>query len=216
MEELHFSDNFSDLSRQSGADAGFQFEFYCENCNDRWRSAFVPYRSAQASSWLGRAAGLVGGVLGDAGSAVEGLAEAGFGRARDKEFAAAIEQAKIHFHRCAKCHQYVCDVCWNKARGLCGTCAPSAEVEIEAARAQGEIQGATEKAVVEGVERGKRMDVSRDRQLICPACGAHTEGARFCPECGSRMAVKGQCPACKAEIPPDVKFCPECGEKLNG
>jgi hypothetical protein len=45
MTELKFSDNYSDLSEQSGVSAGFQFEFYCERCNDRWRSTFVPFKS---------------------------------------------------------------------------------------------------------------------------------------------------------------------------
>ncbi|HEY3267633.1 MAG TPA: zinc ribbon domain-containing protein [Armatimonadota bacterium] len=215
MGEMHFSDNYSDLSRQSGTDAGFQFEFYCENCNDRRRSGFVPYRGGQVSGWLGRAAGMFGGVLGNAGNAVEGLAEAGYGNARDAAFTEAMEAAKVHFHRCARCHQYVCDVCWNKAKGLCLNCAPSAEVEIEAARAAGELQGAAEKATAAGLARGQAMDVERDRQLICPDCGAHTNGAKFCPECGSKLATLSACPACKATISPDAKFCPECGEKLK-
>ena len=58
MSEIKFSKNFSDHSVHSGTDAGFQFEFYCERCNDAWRSEFSPFRGGQASSWLGRAAGL--------------------------------------------------------------------------------------------------------------------------------------------------------------
>jgi hypothetical protein len=56
MSEIKFSKNFSDHSVHSGTDAGFQFEFYCERCNDAWRSEFSPFRGGQASSWLGRAA----------------------------------------------------------------------------------------------------------------------------------------------------------------
>lgn len=215
MSEIHFSDNYSDISRQGGTDSGFQFEFYCENCNDTWRSPFVPYRSGQASGWLGRASGLLGGVLGQAADAVDGLAEAGWGKGRDRAFAESIEAAKGHFHRCAKCHQYVCAVCWNTGKGLCLSCAPSAEVEIEAARAQGEVYGAGEKAVNEGIQRGKKMDVKRDRQLVCPECDARTNGAKFCPECGAKLAVKSDCPSCHAEITPGAKFCPECGERLG-
>ena len=84
MSEIKFSKNFSDQSVRSGANAGFQFEFYCERCGDKWLSEFVPFRGGQASSWLGRAAGMFGGVLGKATSAAEGLAQAGYGSAHDE------------------------------------------------------------------------------------------------------------------------------------
>lgn len=214
MAEIKFSDNFNDLSQQSGVSAGFQFDFYCQRCNDTWRSEFVPYRSGQTAGWVGKAAGLFGGVLGGIGSAVEGLAESSWGGARDEALKGAIEQAKHHFHRCAKCHNFVCDTCWNPDKGLCLNCAPSAEVEIEAARAQGEVQGASEVATEEGVSRGKKMDVKRSRQLVCSGCGTETHGAKFCPNCGQQTAVKTSCPACSAELSPGTKFCPECGHHL--
>jgi len=215
MGEIKFSDNYNDLSQESGVNAGFQFEFFCERCNDTWRADFVPYRSGQASGWLSKAGGILGGVLGGASEAAEGLAQAGWGKAHDEAFRLAVEQAKKHFHRCARCFQYVCDTCWNKGNGLCLNCAPDAEVEVEAARAQGEVSGAGEKAALEGVRRGKQKDVKRDRQLVCPQCGAETKGAKFCPECGYQLAIKGRCPACSAEISPTVKFCPECGKKIS-
>jgi len=215
MAELKFGDNFNDLSVQSGVNAGFQFEFHCERCNDAWRGEFVPYRSGRASSWLGKAASVFGGLLGGAGEAVEGVAQAGWGKAHDQAFQAAIEQAKKHFHRCARCSQYVCDACWTADAGLCRNCAPNAEVEIEAARAQGQTQAAGEKAALEGVRRGKQIEVKRSRQLVCPTCGAETKGAKFCPECGAQLAVQGQCPKCAAAVSPGVKFCPECGAKMQ-
>ncbi len=215
MGEVKFSDNYSDLSRQRGVDAGFQFEFNCERCNDRWRTDFVPYRSGQASGWLGKAAGMFGGVLGNVGSAAEGLAQAGWSSARDEAFKEALEQAKSHFHRCARCHQYVCDQCWNTDNGLCLNCAPNAEVEIEAARAAGQTQAAGEKAALEGTRLGQNMDVKRDRQLVCPQCKAETKGAKFCPNCGYKLAVKANCPKCSAEVPAGAKFCPECGQTMQ-
>lgn len=214
MGELKFSDNYSDLCREHGVDSGFQFEFFCERCGDTWRTDFVPYRSGQASGWLSKAAGLLGGVLGDVGNAVDGLATSGWSKARDEEFRKSVEQAKAHFHRCAKCFQYVCDACFNRDAGLCLNCAPSAQVEIEAARAQGEVYAAGEKAALEGIQRGKQMDVKRDRQLVCPACGKETHGAKFCPDCGFKLGEKGLCPSCSAKVSPGVKFCPECGQKL--
>ncbi len=215
MVDFKFSDNYNDLCRQSGVDAGFQFEFFCERCNDTWRTEFSPYRSGQASGWLGKAAGLFGGMLGGVGEAVEGMAESGWGKARDEAFRDAIEQAKDHFHRCSRCFQYVCDRCWNGDAGLCMNCAPSAEVEIEAARASGEVYGAGEKAALEGIRAGKKKDVKRKRQLVCPECGAEAKGAKFCPECGYRLAVTLSCKGCSAEVPKGAKFCPECGEAVN-
>lgn len=213
MQEVKFSDNYTDLSERSGVKAGFQFEFFCERCNDRWRTEFVPYRSARASGWLNKAAGFLGGALGEAAAAADGLADSGWSTARDQTFKTAIEQAKSHFHRCARCFQYVCDGCWNSDKGLCLNCAPDAEVEIEAARTQGEVDGAREMATQEGVRRGQAKDVKRDRQLVCPHCGAETKGAKFCPECGQALAQKGTCPKCSATLSPGAKFCPECGQK---
>jgi hypothetical protein len=215
MSEIKFSKNFSDHSVHTGANAGFQFEFYCERCNDAWRSEFVPFRGGQASSWLGRAAGMFGGVLGEAGSAAEGLAQAGYGKAHDEAFAGAIEQAKKHFHRCARCMNYACDACWNADKGLCRNCAPNAEVEIDAARAEGEVKKARERAELEGESRAEKFDVKRERQLVCPKCGAETHGAKFCPECGEKLSVMSKCPKCSAEISPGAKFCPDCGNKVG-
>lgn len=212
MGEMQFSKNFNDLCQQTGVAAGFQFEFYCERCNDTWRSEFVPFRSGQAAGWIGKAASFFGGAISGAGSAAEGLAQAGWGQARDEEFKKALDQAKNHFHRCAKCSGYFCDRCWNMQKGLCLSCAPSVEVEIEAARIQGEISGAVEVATEEGRQRGAKAVIAKDRQLVCPSCKAETHGAKFCPSCGTKLAAKRFCAECGAETGPDAKFCPECGK----
>lgn len=214
MAEFKFSDNYKDLCSRSGVTAGFQFEFNCQRCNDTWRSAFVSYRSGQAAGWIGKAAGFFGGALGGVGSAVEGLAESSWGTSRDEAFKGAIDEATHHFHRCAKCHHFVCDICWNAAKGLCLDCAPSTQVEIEAARAQGEVQAAAESAAEEGMARGKKLDVKSEHQLVCPECATETHGAKFCPQCGHRMADQAVCPACAAPLPAGAKFCTECGHKV--
>ncbi len=214
MSETWFSDNFGDLSRPTGVEAGFQFEFYCERCRNAYRTVFEPYKGAQAAGWLGRAAGMFGGVLGDASNAAEGVATQNFGRMRDEKFRNAVVEAKAHFHRCAQCFQYVCDQCFNAQAGLCLNCAPDAEVAIEAARAQGQTDAARNKSYTAGQELGAAMDVKRDRQLVCPKCNAETHGAKFCPECGERLATTVPCPGCQTDLPPGTKFCPECGMKL--
>ena len=214
MSEFKFADNYNDLSVQSGVNAGFQFEFRCQRCGDTYRSDFVAYRSARASGWLGKAASVFGGVLGEVNEAVDGLAQTGWKNAHDESFKQAIEQAKRHFHRCARCSDYFCDACFSNSTGLCRGCAPDTEVEIEAARAAGEAAKAAELATLEGQARAAKRDVQRDRQLVCPKCGAEAKGAKFCPECGEKLAIKVSCPECSAECEPGTKFCPECGHRM--
>jgi len=214
MSETWFSNNYNDMSVQHGVNAGFQFEFNCQRCADAYRTPFETFRSAQAAGWLGKAAGMFGGVLGNAESAASGLVEAGWAKARDDAFRAAVQKATDHFHRCARCHSHVCDKCWNKEKGLCYDCAPSVEVEIEAARNQGELDMASQRAIAEGQARAEKLDVKTDKQLVCPSCGAETHGAKFCPDCGTKLAISLQCSGCSAEVAPGTKFCPECGTKI--
>ncbi len=215
MAEISFSNNYTDMCHSHGVEAGFQFEFYCERCSDRWRTEFVPYRKAQASGWLSRAAGLLGGHAHNVGRAIDGLADAGWGNAKDEAFKEAIEQAKRHFHRCAKCFQYVCDQCWNSTKGLCLNCAPVVEIEIEAARARAEASAAVERADEAGSRRGQSHNVDTDAQLVCPKCRAQTRGAKFCPQCGHKLATKIKCPQCDTELSLEAKFCTECGHRMR-
>jgi hypothetical protein len=215
MGEIQFSNNFSDHSIHSGVNAGFQFEFYCQRCHDAWRSEFVAYRSGQASNWIDKASHMFGGIFGRVGDAAHGLAEAGYGKAHDAAFVAAIANAKANFHRCGRCMQYTCGRCFNTDKGLCFNCAPDAEVEIEAAAAAGEVAAAADRAKAEGEKRGAKRDVQRARQLVCPKCGAETHGAKFCPDCGEKLAVMKKCPKCSAEISSASKFCPDCGQKTE-
>lgn len=215
MSETWFSDNFGDLSHPQGVNAGFQFEFYCERCRNAYRTVFEPYRGGQAAGWLGKASGLLGGVLGSAEEAVGGMAEQGWAKARDSKFRDAVVEAKAHFKRCAHCFQYVCDQCWNAQKGLCYNCAPDVEVEIERSRTIGELTAASEMAYAEGQSRAASRDVKRDRQLVCPGCGTEAHGAKFCPSCGSKLAVNVFCTGCGAECSPEAKFCGECGTPIQ-
>lgn len=214
-EDLHFSDNYRDLSQQYGTGAGFQFEFYCECCRDTWRSPFEPYRSGQASGWMREIGSFASNLLGGLGSgldnAVEGLAKAGWGNARDEAFKRAIEAAQAHFHRCAKCHDYACDRCWNADSGLCQRCAPDLAAEVQAARLDGRLQAATESAREFGKGQAAQVDVRGERQLVCPTCGHETRGGRFCPACGQALAAPARCGGCRAPLPAGSRFCPECG-----
>lgn len=214
-EEIKFGDNYEDLSRESGVNAGFQFEFRCECCNDAWRTPFVPYRRGQASGWLGKASELLGGFLGGVGNMVDGMAESGFGTARDSAFRDAIKMACHHFHRCGKCSQYVCDRCWNVSRGLCLQCAPDVDAEVGAAKARAEADAAVEAAEIEGRARGRKIDVKTDKQLVCPSCGEKAGGGKFCAACGAKIGKKTFCPECGNAVSGDDAFCRECGCRLN-
>lgn len=211
--ETKFANNVHDMSNATGVDAGFQFEFYCQRCSDRWRTAFKPYRSAQAGGWLQKGASLFGGLLGDAGSVLNGMAEAGWHTARDGAFKEAVEEGKAHFNRCGNCHEYVCGPCFDAANGLCFDCAPNVKVAITRARAQGEVRSASELADGEGQRRGRTHDVRAEMQLVCPECRTETHGAKFCPECGHRMAQQVACQACSKPLEPGTKFCTECGHR---
>ena len=216
MSENWFSDNYRDLSVQSGVQAGFQFEFNCTRCDDAYRTHFQPYQSGRAGGWLQRGAGMFGGVLGNAEEMVSGMVDAGYKNAWDAQFQAAVADATSHFHRCPKCLGHVCDKCWNAQTGLCLECAPDAQVEIESQRARGVTQAAGERAYTEGSQQAEKLDVKTATQLVCPKCGAETKGAKFCPECGEKLAVANACPGCGATVNPGTKFCPECGQKLAG
>jgi hypothetical protein len=213
MSETWFSDNYRDLSVQHGVSAGFQFEFYCARCRDAYRTPFQPYKSAQASGWLGKAAGMFGGALGNAENVVSGMIDSGWANARDGAFQGAMRDAAGHFNRCAKCLSHVCAKCWNAQKGLCYECAPDAEVEIESQRARGEMDMAGQMAYSAGQTMGEKLDVKTEKQLVCPKCNAETHGAKFCPECGEKLAVTVACTGCGVTLAPGTKFCPECGAK---
>jgi rRNA maturation endonuclease Nob1 len=215
-EELSFSNNYTDVSQQYGTGAGFQFEFYCECCRDTWRSPFEPYRSAQAAGWLQRMGGVASSLLGSAGNvldeAAEGYARAGWGNARDEAFRQAIEHAKSHFHRCAKCHDYACDKCFSTEAGLCNRCAPDLAAEVSAARHDGLLTQARDNAREVGIGRAAKVDVATDKQLACPECETETHGAKFCPNCGHALNTAKNCAGCSTPLPAEAKFCPECGK----
>jgi hypothetical protein len=219
-DDLHFADNHRDLCMPTGPGAGFQFEFYCECCNDTWRSPFQPYTSARASGWMQEAGGLLGNLLGAVGysvdNAVDGLARAGWGSARDEAFRQALAAAKQHFNRCAQCHDHVCAGCWNADTGLCRRCAPDLAASVQTARHQGQREAAMERAREAGAGLAGQVDVQAVRQLVCPACHAETRGAKFCPQCGHALAVAAHCSRCNATLPAGSRFCPECGQRAAG
>ena len=51
--------------------------------------------------------------------------------------------------------------------------------------------------------------------VLCPKCGAKTQGGKFCPECGTPISPKRKCANCGAEADGSPKFCPECGKSYG-
>ena len=144
-----FTRNYEDNS----SEAGFQFTFYCDICNDGYKSSFIEsetYKRGKGlrgiSQGLGMLGSLVGGVVGDIGYSAERgghiLSENFQGQSpewhkeHERSFAMAQNEAQSHFHRCHSCNHYACDACYNEDEGLCTECAPRQEIYVAKARAE--------------------------------------------------------------------------------
>ena len=206
MSEIHFRDNYHDLSTNSG----FQFEFYCENCHDAWRSPFDRYAAGTVEGVLGAAEGLLGGFFGQARNALGSMSNAGYSTAKDSALRSATKKAESHFHRCPRCSQNMCDGCWNPDEGVCIGCVPRLDAEISAIRREAKLQKAREVAYEKATVSAADLE---QRVVSCRDCGAAVGRAKFCPECGTSVSLTRACKGCDAEIPTSAKFCPECGQR---
>jgi membrane protease subunit (stomatin/prohibitin family) len=206
-QQIRFSDNYHDLS----TDSGFQFEFYCERCHEAWRSPFDRYGAGTVENVLGMAEGLFGGVFGSARGAAARMKSAGWSSAKDTALKDAVRQAQEHFHRCPRCSNHFCDNCWNADEGTCITCVPRLEAEVAAITREAKLHKAREVAY----EKATVSDDELTRRVVsCPNCNAAVGKAKFCPECGTSVALTRSCPDCSADVPSASKFCPECGKKM--
>ena len=218
-----FTRNYEDNSTE----AGFQFTFYCDICNDGFRSSFIEsetHKKGKLFNGIGRGASTLGSLLGGkagrigygADRAVDILSQKFEGRSPEwqKEHERAFEMAKNeamrHFHRCPSCNQYVCDHCWNEDEGLCTACAPRQEIYVAKARAEAMKRNIDEKGAAATVWDGE----IESKTTICPSCGKPAGNGKFCNNCGASMALK-VCPSCGAQNAQTVKFCNNCGTNLN-
>lgn len=194
--------NYRDVSKTgSDTNAGFQFEFTCENCSRTWKSPFQPYRRGQLAGFVRKFAYF----LGDRGTMTKAsgtLADVGTKGARDAALQTAIELAEQRFHECPSCRKAVCDDCWDDGARLCVECS-----EHGARPARG--------------RRHARHDVDEERAeaapaqaagAACPNCATPMGGGRFCAECGFDMAsTHKSCPGCGAMCTRAARFCTDCG-----
>lgn len=217
-----FTRNYQDNS----TDAGFQFTFYCDICNDGYKSSFIEsdtYKKKGFMRGIGQGASILGSLIGGrvsslgyAGNEVSNVLSQRFEgqspewqKEHEKAFERCQNEAKQHFRRCPSCNKYVCDHCWNEDEGLCVSCAPRQEVLVAKTRAdamQRNISASGESATV-------WQGAIESKTTICPACGKPAGAGAFCNNCGASMALK-VCPKCGAKNAQTVRFCNNCGQNL--
>jgi hypothetical protein len=209
MGSIEFVENYDDLS----TDLGFQFRFRCDRCGNGFESTFVSSTVGVAGSFLRAAGGLLGGVVGQAGSSSYEIQRAIGGPAHDRALRDAVAELKPKFDQCRRCGKWTCkSVCRNAAKGLCKDCAPDLADEAASAQAAAAVEQVREKARASDQTGG--LDVASPTAAQCPKCGAGTTGGKFCTECGAALAAKTACPKCKASVAAGARFCPACGTKL--
>lgn len=205
MALIQFTRNYQDLS----TDQGFQFEFFCDKCGNGYQTEFQASLTGNVANALDAASSLLGGIFNNASNLANRAKSASWEKAHDNAFAAAVDQARPHFHKCKRCGRFVDADCWNDSKVLCKGCAPDLEEEFSVAQTEATVQKARETAyttVEVNAEKFKQTIVA-----ACPNCGAKLTGGKFCPECGKPVLAKKFCTECGKEIPSGVKFCPECG-----
>jgi len=215
-DSFQFVRNNSDLSTNEG----FQFEFYCDRCNNGFRTPFRPSVSGRVSSVLDAAGSLFGGFLNSAADISERARSATWEQAHDKAYKAALGEIKPNFVQCPRCQSWVCRAgCWNKAKGLCKECAPDLGVEMAAAQSDRAVEEIHAHSRMTNDDREMLKEASWRETVVasCPECGAPQErNAKFCGECGAKLVQASHCTECGAKPKDGAKFCGECGHKAQG
>ena len=218
-----FTRNYHDNSTE----AGFQFTFYCDVCNDGYKSSFIEsetYKKKKGAKLLGQGVSIAGGLIGGKLRHIAYTAERGGNvlserfddrspewlKEHEKAFERAQNESKQHFHRCPGCNNYVCDQCWNEDEGLCVSCAPRQEVYVAKARAQAMQRNINDAGENATVWQGN----IESKTTICPVCGKPAGTGKFCNNCGASMELI-ECPKCGAKNAQTVRFCNNCGQNLQ-
>jgi len=210
---IEFVNNYTDRS----TDQGFQFEFTCDRCGTGYRTRFQPWTTGTVANVLDGASSLLGGIFGQAANIGERVKSAGWQKARDDAFSAAILEIRPSFIQCPKCQSWVCrSKCWNNQKGLCKGCAPDVGVEMSAAQASKGVETIWNNSQADAeTQKMAAGDWSQTIRASCPQCGVPlATTAKFCPECGAKLQIETKCVKCGAKLQPGTKFCSECGTKI--
>ena len=217
-----FTRNYEDNSTE----AGFQFTFYCDVCNDGYKTSFIQSETSKKNRGLrglargaGALGGLFGGALGNLGYSLERggdiLSErfdgmsAEWQKEHEQAFVRAQNEAQQYFSRCHGCHHWVCASCFNEEEGMCTDCAPRQKTAVARAKAQAMQRNLDEAAAEQTVWSGKL----ETQVITCPVCGKPAGVGKFCQNCGAGLQAK-KCPACGAAVADGMRFCGDCGTKL--
>lgn len=199
-----FTSNYTDLSDNHG----FQFEFRCDVCGTGYRSEFIRSNLGTAGSILQGASGLLGGIFGSASNVANRAQDLTDRGARDEALQKASNEIMPLFTRCPRCNNWVDETCWNEQRGLCVSCAPKLQSEMEATRAQVEIQQMQQAISAQTVFSGD----TTAKATVCPSCGKPVGSEKFCSNCGTAL-TNPKCTQCGADLAAGARFCGNCGAK---
>ena len=199
-----FTNNYTDLSDENG----YQFEFRCDICGSGYRSEYIRSNLGTVGNLLSGASSIVGGFFNSAANAADRVKDITDRGARDDALEKAANEIMPLFTRCPRCNNWVDETCWNEARGLCVSCAPKLAAEMEAERANVEIQQMRQALQQETVFSG---DTSA-RSTVCATCGKPVGSEKFCSNCGTPTG-QNKCSQCGAELPVGARFCGNCGTK---
>jgi hypothetical protein len=215
-----FTSNFADNSTEEG----FQFTFYCDICRSGYKTRFIESETSKKRGFfrgLGRAISIgssivgsgIGYTLGEGADAIserfEGMSPE-WHREHEQAFELAMNEAKGHFHRCPRCHKWVCELDWNDQTGLCIEDSPRESIEVAAARADKMVEDIRAKAATTQVFTGE----IEQTQTLCPRCGKPAGAGKFCTNCGAPLALLPG-PRGGAKNAAGTNFCGECGTRLT-
>lgn len=199
-----FTNNYTDLSDENG----YQFEFRCDICGSGYRSEFIRSNLGTVGNLLSGASSIVGGFFNNAANAADRVKDITDRGARDEALEKAANEIMPLFTRCPRCNNWVDETCWNEARGLCVSCAPKLAAEMEAERANVEIQQMRTAMQQETVFSGD----TEARSTVCASCGKPVGSEKFCSNCGTPTG-QDKCAQCGADLPVGARFCGNCGTK---